>query len=124
MKKTSKAKIKRILEKHCIMVTAEFLRPETDQYGDIIGKSKYAEHQVYFSQLLHRYNPYVGIETSDLALTRKRHTPMAIVPYNEPTDIKEFDIVKIQDREYTISFAEDVKGYYLLLSLVSEKEEI
>ena len=122
MKQTSRARIKRILEKHCIMVTAEFFTEEKDRYGDTLYKNKYAEHEVYFSQLLHRYNPYMGIEMADTALTWKRHTPMAILPYNDTTDIKEFDIVKILGREYTISFIEDVKGYYLLLSLINESE--
>ena len=123
MRKTSRARIMRILQKHCVMVKAEFLRPETDNYGDVISLKKYGDYDVYFSQLLHRYNPYVGIDVSDLALQYSRHTPMAIVPYTDKTDIREFDILRIEGKEYTISFFEDVKGFYCLLSLSENNRE-
>ncbi len=121
MKKLSKQRIKRILEKHCIMVTAEFSRPVTDQYGDITGSEKYAEHNVYFSQLLHRYNPYVGLNVDSENTVYTRFTPMAILPYDEPPEVKEYDLVRIDDKEYTVSFCEDMKGYYCLLSLIPKE---
>ena len=37
MNKLSKRRIKRILERHCVMVRAEHFRPRTDEYGDVSG---------------------------------------------------------------------------------------
>lgn len=118
MRKLSKLRIRRILEKHCMMVKAEFFRPVTDEYGDVTGTEKYAEYDMYFSQLLHRYNPYVGLNTDDDNTVYKRYTPMAVVPYDEPINISDRDTVRIDSKDYTVSFVEDIKGYYYLLSLI------
>lgn len=121
MKRLSKLRIKRILEKHCVMVNAEFFKPVTDEFGDMVSTEKYAVHNVYFSQLLHRYNPYVDLRIDNDNTIYRRRTPMAILPYDKPLGIEEFHIVRIESRDYTISFCEDIKGYYYLLSLVPKE---
>jgi len=117
MKIATKSRIKRILEKHCVLQTAEFLRCSYDEFGDNNGKEKYAEHNIYFSQLLHRYNPYIDLRTDDDNTSHRRRTPMAILPYDEPIEISEGDIILTDGKEYSITFFEDIKGYYYLMSL-------
>ncbi len=117
MKQATKSRIKRILEKHCVLKTAEFFKCSYDEFGDVTGKEKFAEHDIYFSQLLHRYNPYVDMRIDDDNSVHRRRTPMAILPYDEPADFKEGDIIVLEDKEYTITFFEDIKGYYYLISL-------
>lgn len=124
MKKLSKERIRRILKSHCVTVKASLFSTIKDEYGDAIGSEKYLDCTVYFSALLHRYNPYVGYNFDDIATTYKRHTPMAILPYDEPINISNGDILKIEGKEYTIRFSEDIKGYYYLLSLSSKEEEV
>lgn len=117
MKKLSKIRIKRILEKHCVMAEAVFSRPEKDEYGDTNGESRYDTRNVYISQLLHRYNPYTELRINENSTTHKRRVPMAILPYDNPPDIRQGDTVFIKDISYSVSFVEDIKGYYYLLSL-------
>ena len=119
MSKLSKRRIRRILERHCVLARAEHFRPYTDEFGDVSGMNRCGEYDVYLSQLLHRYNPYVDLRISDETVVNRRHTPMAILPYDAEPDIKQFDIVRIDGHDYTVSFAENMKGYYYLLSLVA-----
>ena len=121
MKKLSKIRIKRILEKHSFMADAIFSRPEKDEYGDICECAEYANFKVYISQLLHRYNPYTGLRYEEEAITHRRRVPMAILPYDNPPDIREGDMVSIGNKSYTICFVEDMKGYYYLLSLIPKE---
>lgn len=121
MSKLSKRRIMRILKRHCVMVKAEFFRSAADEFGDINGTEKYGEYEVYLAQLLHRYNPYVDLRISDDNTVYRRRTPMAILPYDNEPDIKQMDIVRIDGHDYTVSFAENMKGYYYLLSLVPEE---
>lgn len=121
MKTATKLRIKSILEKHCVMKPAEFFKYSYDEFGDITGKEKYAEHNLYFSQLLHRYNPYIELRIDDDNSVHRRRTPMAILPYNEPLAISENDAVIIDGKEYNITFCEDIKGYYYLLSLLPKE---
>lgn len=121
MSKLSKRRIKRILDRHCVTVRAELFTPSTDEFGDTTGIVKYAEYDVYLSQLLHRYNPYVDLRIGDDNTVYRRRTPMAILPYDDEPHIKQSDIVRIDGHEYTISFAENMKGYYYLLSLVPKE---
>ncbi len=117
MKKATKSRIQRILEKHCVLQPAQFFKCSYDEFGDIAGTEKYAEYDLYFSQLLHRYNPYIDLRVDDDNSVHRRRTPMAILPYDEPLEISENDIIVTDGKEYTITFFEDIKGYYYLLSL-------
>ena len=117
MKKLSKKRILNILETHCVTEPAELLRAETDDFGDTVSTKKLCDCTVYFSALLHRYNPYVDFKYTDTCVDAKRYTPMAILPYDTPMDISSHDILRLKDGDYTISFVEDIKGYYYLLSL-------
>ncbi|MBR2476828.1 MAG: hypothetical protein IKB50_01690 [Clostridia bacterium] len=121
MKRLSKIRIKRILENHCFTVDALFSRAETDEFGDITEEKGYANHRLYISQLLHRYNPYTGLRTTDEAVTHRRRVPMAILPYDKPLDIKIGDTVTIENKKYSVSFVEDMKGYYYLLSIIPKE---
>ena len=121
MKKLSKARIQRILNSHCVTIDAQLFRVYADSYGDFERMEKYLECPVYFSALLHRYNPYIDFDASDIATVYKRHTPMAILPYETPVDIKSGDILCIENKTYIISFSEDIKGYYYLLSLIAKE---
>ena len=121
MKKLSKIRIRRILNKHCFSVESVFSRPEKDEYGDVCGETEYATYRLYISQLLHRYNPYTGIRLTDEAITHRRRVPMAILPYDTPADIRQGDIVSVGNIRYSVCFVEDMKGYYYLLSLIPEE---
>lgn len=114
---TNSKRINRILKSHCFTEKGELLRGEADEYGDVVFLEKYGEYPVYFSRHLHRYNPYVGFKVSSLAAGSARSSPMAILPYTEPIDIRTGDILRLYTGEFTVSFCEDVRGCYYLLSL-------
>ena len=121
MKKLSKMRIRRILNSHCVTANAQLFKVCTDSYGDFEKTEKYLDCTVYFSALLHRYNPYIDFDASDISTVYKRHTPMAILPYDEPLDIQSGDILCVENKTYIISFSEDIKGYYYLLSMVAKE---
>lgn len=117
MTKAVKERINRILNRHCVMEAGEFFKAEYDPYGDILSLTKYAELPLYFSHHLHRYNPYIGLSVGDLAVENGKTMPMAVLPYTVPPDVCRGDIIRINSKQYSVSFCEDIKGYYLLLSL-------
>lgn len=121
MSKLSKRRIMRILKRHCVTMKAEIFRPVADEFGDTKAMEKHGEYEVYLAQLLHRYNPYVDLSISDDNTVYRRRTPMAILPYDHEPDIKQMDVARIDGHDYTVSFAENMKGYYYLLSLVPEE---
>lgn len=122
MKKfNTKERIVRSLKKHLLFVRAEFYRPTVDVFGDALSLEPVAEHDIYFSHLLHRYNPYVDLDISADGMVKSRNTPMALLVAENP-DIVQGDIVKIKNLEYIVSFCENIKGFYHLISLTERGE--
>jgi len=114
-------RMQRLLKKHLLNVTAEFFHKVTDSFGDVSGLEKYGEHDLYFSHLLHRYMPYVSLKVKDDNIGKGRQTPMAILVCDKNPHIAESDIVRIKSSDYEVSFCENIKDCYYLLSLVAKK---
>ncbi len=112
----TKERIIRSLKKHLLFVKAEFYRPVTDVFGDTVSLESMGEHDIYFSQLLHRYNPYVDLDISSDGVTKKRSTPMALL-VADSAPAKQGDVVKIKNLEYTVCYCENIKDFYYLISL-------
>lgn len=112
-----KTRISRILEKYCFSDRGEFLKPVKDKYGDTVSLEKYAERPVYFSNYLHRYNPYAGLTPTRLAIKIGNLKPMAILPLDEPDEICTGDVLRVCNKEYTVSHCENVRNRYCLISL-------
>lgn len=121
MKKLARPRIIALLKKHLLTKTAEFYHKTTDAFGDVTNYEKYAEHEIYFSQLLHRYSPYVALKITDENTAKARHTPMALLVSDEGSKVVEGDIVRIEGEDYTVSFCENMKQCYYLLSLTAKK---
>ncbi|MBE7013115.1 MAG: hypothetical protein E7416_03470 [Ruminococcaceae bacterium] len=117
MKRAStKERIIRSMKRHLLFVRAEFFRRTYDGFGDISAEESIGEYDIYFSQLLHRYSPYVDLDIGDDGTVKNRTTPMALLVAENP-EIAEGDIVRIKNLEYTVCFCENVKDFYYLLSL-------
>lgn len=121
MKKLTRSRIIALLKKHLLTKTAEFYHQTTDTFGDVTDYDKYGEHEIYFSQLLHRYSPYVSLKVTDENTAKKRHTPMALLVSDDGSKIRQGDIVRIEGENYTVSFCENMKQCYYLLSLTAKK---
>lgn len=112
----TKERIVRSLKKHLLFVKAEFYRPTEDVFGDFMELTPLGEYDIYFSHLLHRYNPYVDLDISSDGIVKGRNTPMALLVAENP-DIRQGDTVKIKNLEYSVAFCENIKDFYHLISL-------
>lgn len=126
MKKLAQKRVNALLQKHLLTCTAEFYHRQKDRFGDICATEKYAEEPLYFSQLLHRYNPYVYLKQTHDATVISRHTPMALLVSDKGALVEEGDLLRIEGVYYTVNFCENIKRCYYLISLSAQsnrKEE-
>lgn len=121
MKKLSQKRILHLLKKHCLTAKALFIRPVCDTFGDKCGEQVYAEEEIYFSNLLHRYNPHTSLKLRDESVTKTRLTPMAILVSGKGADVEEGDILRVNSKDYTVAFCENIRNCYYLLSLSAKK---
>lgn len=107
----------RTMKRRGICEEFRFYRYVADQYGEGRIREEGVVTEGYFSELLHRDNPYISRQTSEVGVADKGCTPMMVIPYEENPGIFPGDFAEVGKAVYEVLHVREVAGVYCLVSL-------